>query len=366
LIFIISSEFPPGPGGIGQHTASLLKAWPEAEAVHLLTKQDYCSPQQAAHYNADHLSTHQQITHFVPRGRPLYPLRRAIQALKLVPETQASRILVSGRFPLWLGGLIKTVYPSRRVEAFVHGTEITPKHNWQDKVNTWALKRMDKVYPVSSFTAGFLPANIPADRIKIVPNGIDQGWLERAAQRDKGKLDIEGSPRLLTVGNVTYRKGQHRVIKALPAILKRFPDAHYHIVGLPTLKQEMLELAKELKVEYAVTFHGKVEREKLYDFYSSCDVFVMLSENQADGDVEGFGIAILEANAFHMPAIGAKGCGIADAIGENSGLLVDGDQPEAVIEGVATLVEHKARYSLGARSWAEAHSWSTIIKMLQY
>lgn len=285
--------------------------------------------------------------------------------MHIVKDTKASRIIVSGRFPLWLGGLIKIVYPSRRVEAFVHGTEISPKGNWQDKVNDWALKRMDKIYPVSSFTADFLPANIAADRIKIVPNGIDQEWLEQAAQRDRGRLDIKGSPRLLTVGNLTYRKGQHRVIKSLPVVLERFPDAHYHIVGLPTLKQEMLELAKALKVAHAVTFHGKVEREKLYDFYNSCDIFIMLSENQSDGDVEGFGIAILEANAFGMPAIGASGCGIEDAIDEHSGLLVAGDQPEEVASAVATLTERMESYRTGARGWAEAHSWNHIITKLE-
>jgi len=361
-MLLISSEFPPGPGGIGQHTASLLQAWPESDAVHLLTNQDYCSPKEAAQYQVALLRASQKLIPFVSRDKPLYPFQRALQALQLVRNTKASRIIVSGRFPLWLGGLIKTVYPRRRVDAFVHGTEITPKKNWQDKVNAWALKLMDNIYPVSSFTAKLLPNDIPNEKVSIIPNGIDPQWLERAAQNGNTKMPLKGSPRLLTVGNVTYRKGQHRVIRALPALLQRFPKAHYHIVGLPTLRAEMQALAEELNVAHALTFHGKVARETLYGFYSSCDLFIMLSENQADGDVEGFGIAILEANAFGMPAIGASGCGIEDAINEASGKLVDGDDSVAIAHAAAQIIAAQQRYAQGARQWAERHSWDVNIK----
>ena len=362
---IISSEFPPGPGGIGQHTASLLRAWPKGNPILLLTNQDYCSPQEAAQYQAAHLRASQKLIPFVSRDKPFYPFQRALQALQLVRNTKASRIIVSGRFPLWLGGLVKTVYPRRRVDAFVHGTEITPKKNWQDKVNAWALKLMDNIYPVSSFTAKLLPADIPKKKVSIVPNGIDPAWLEQAAQYGINEMPLKGSPRLLTVGNVTYRKGQHRVIKALPALLQRFPQVHYHIVGLPTLRAEMQALAEELNVAHALTFHGKVAREDLYGFYSSCDLFIMLSENQADGDVEGFGIAILEANAFGMPAIGASGCGIEDAISAASGKLVDGDTPEDIAAAAAQLLSEQESYAQGARQWAEVHSWARLIEKLQ-
>ena len=43
-------------------------------------------------------------------------------------------------------------------------------------------------------------------------------------------LNLQGSPILLTVGGVTPRKGQHRVIRALPEIIRSYPQACYHIV----------------------------------------------------------------------------------------------------------------------------------------
>lgn len=363
-MLIISSEFPPGPGGIGQHTASLLKALPEKERINLLTNQDYCKREEAESFNKKQLKTRQSLHLFVSRSKKLYSLRRFWQAICLVFRTRPKRVIVSGRFPLWVGGGLKLLFPKLQIEAFVHGTEITPKGNWEDKVNRWALHKLDRIYPVSSFTAGFLPLELAQEKIKVIPNGLDQRWLDIAKVYSKNEFDVKGQPSLLTVGNVTFRKGQQRIIKALPAIRKLFPDVHYHIVGLPTKKSEMETLAKSLGVHEAITFHGRVARERLYDFYSNCDIFVMLSENQSDGDVEGFGIAILEANAFGVPAIGASGCGIEDAIHTKSGKLVDGDKVNEIAVAVKDLMSEKEAFRKGARAWAEQHSWENIIRWI--
>ncbi len=360
----ISSEFPPGPGGIGQHTASLLKALPENQKVDLLTNQDYCMQEEADLYNSKELKARQAIHFFTSREKKLYSLRRFWQAMRLVRRTRPDKVIVSGRFPLWVGGGLKLLFPKLQIEGFVHGTEITPKGNWEDKINRWALHKFDRIYPVSSFTAGFLPIELDKEKIKVISNGLDRRWLDEASVYSGNKFDVKGQPSLLTVGNVTFRKGQQRVIKALPAIRKLFPDVHYHIVGLPTKKSEMETLAKSLGVHEAITFHGRVERERLYDFYGNCDIFVMLSENQSDGDVEGFGIAILEANAFGVPAIGASGCGIEDAIHTKSGKLVDGDKVNEIAVAVKDLMWEKEAFRKGARAWAEQHSWENIVKKM--
>src|SRR5690606_31963881 len=83
---------------------------------------------------------------------------------------------------------------------------------------------------------------------------------------------------IITVGNVTSRKGQQNVIKALPEIKKQFPDVVYHIVGLPTQKQKFSDLAKELQVENSVVFHGALSNEELHKKLSESKIFFMLSD----------------------------------------------------------------------------------------
>jgi phosphatidylinositol alpha-1,6-mannosyltransferase len=100
----ISSEFPPGPGGIGQHTASLLKVLPEKQRIYLLTNQDYCKRTEAESFNGKELKSQQFLHLFISRSKKLYSLRRFGQAICLVFRTRPKRVIVSGRFPLWLGG----------------------------------------------------------------------------------------------------------------------------------------------------------------------------------------------------------------------------------------------------------------------
>jgi phosphatidylinositol alpha-1,6-mannosyltransferase len=153
------------------------------------------------------------------------------------------------------------------------------------------------------------------------------------------------------------------VIKALPGLVQKFPQVHYHMVGLPTYQNALQSLCKELKVTDHVSFHGRLpQKEDLLHAYASADIFIMLSENQPDGDVEGFGIAILEANAFGIPAIGAKGCGIEDAISLASGILVDGDNPQEISAAVETILNNYEAYSKGARAWSEKYNWADLVK----
>ncbi|MBK7870839.1 MAG: glycosyltransferase family 4 protein [Saprospiraceae bacterium] len=135
---------------------------------------------------------------------------------------------------------------------------------------------------------------------------------------------------------------------------------------MPIQQQEILAIAKTLGVENHLTFHGKIpQRKDLFAAYRSADIFVMLSENQANGDVEGFGIAILEANFFGLPAIGAKGCGIEDAIQDGkNGFLVDGDAFEEILRALDECLLQRKYLQQNARDWAIAHDWSKLIDSL--
>ena len=168
---------------------------------------------------------------------------------------------------------------------------------------------------------------------------------------------------MLTVGNVTERKGQLNVIKHLPDIITLYPNIHYHCVGLKTESGKFNEEAKRLGVESYVTFHGKVEHENLISFYSNSDIFVMLSNVTRTGDIEGFGIAILEANYFGLPAIGSLNCGIEDAIKNNkSGILINQDITEDFKNAINEVITRNKEFELEAKSWALKHTWNIVIQ----
>lgn len=363
-VLIITSEFPPGPGGIGQHALSLVLTLHRSHQVHVLCNQDHTTEAEISEFNKN-LPSNVDLHNFASRGTTFAYIRRALQALKLARENDYNYIIVSGLLPLWIGAFLKSMI-RKRVHGFVHGNEVNLKKAIKARITRAAYSRLDYLYPVSSFTKSLLSSTKDTPVIKVIPNGLDHTFLSQLdKQNDFAGPSLKGAPALLTVGNVTLRKGQHRVIRALPEVLKKYPEAHYHIVGLPTRKEEFKSLATELGVAHAVTFHGRLlTRKELFVAYKSADIFVMLSENQPDGDVEGFGIAILEANALGVPAIGATGCGIEDAISSENGLLVDGDKAGEVLNAIEVLLADKPRYQQGAKTWAQQHDWRELVKQI--
>jgi phosphatidylinositol alpha-1,6-mannosyltransferase len=363
-ILLISSEYPPGPGGIGRHAADLSLALAnKGYSVDVMTSLDY----ESKHRINQYIGT-------LPPKIKLYPFKRigwftyiyrVRVVLKQLKKKSYERIIVTGMFPLWVGAIVKLIFNNKvHVDSFIHGTEVNPGIPILRLLTHGSLKKADHIWAVSGFTASLLPRGlINKNKLTLLPNGIHSSdWVSYI--HSKTFSNWKGYPKLLTVGNVTPRKGQHRVIKALPSLIKSFPNIHYHTVGLPTQEKEIIELAENLVVSEHITVHGRLaDKEELAMAYKTADVFIMLSENQTNGDVEGFGIAILEANHFGLPAIGAKGCGIEDAIKSGTnGELVDGNNELEITDTLKKILGNKADYSSKLSGWVEKHDWNILIE----
>lgn len=360
-VLIVSQEFPPGPGGIGSHAYSMAKAFHEKGIdVTIISTADYVTVQQVNDFD---LKQPFPIIRY-DRTKSFHYLRR----ISTISRHLKRNVILSGTYTIWMAFWIKVFHPSINIISVLHGSEVRPANKLLSFMAHLAIKAANKVVAVSAFTRGLIPAwTVKSKEVVVIPNGINPGDFFMPEK----SLQLKGSPALLTVGHVTPRKGQHRVIKAMPEILKKYPDAHYHVVGLPTYKDKFLPLATELGVDGAVTFHGKVEKfSQLFDFYKASDIFIILSENQKDGDCEGFGIVVLEAGWFGVPTIGATGNGIADAVKDGyNGCLVDGDDAKAVCDSIERIASDKEFYGRNAREWALQHDWGIIIndfiKLLQ-
>lgn len=352
-VLIIASEFPPGPGGIGSHAYSMAKAFYKKNIeVTVVCPADYVNREEALDFDS---KLPFKVVRYTCQG-----WRGYLGRLTTIRKNIKKNIILSGKFPLWTINWIRLLKDhSVRIISVLHGSEVNPKNKLNKNFTHNAIAKADEVVAVSKFTAALLPDWLQkAKQIKIIPNGID---LISFPECDKIKL--KGNPAILTIGAVTPRKGQHRVIKALPEILKKYPEAHYHIVGLPVYKKQFEALAYNLGVIENITFHGRIESiSDLYSYYRSADVFAILSENQKDGDCEGFGIVILEAGYYGLPTIGAKGCGIEDAIEEDvNGYLVDGDNPAEITNRIGSILKYKQRLVPTTKEWSLKHNWNNII-----
>jgi phosphatidylinositol alpha-1,6-mannosyltransferase len=199
----------------------------------------------------------------------------------------------------------------------------------------------DRVFAVSNFTRRALVGNGVAEaKTVVIHNGVDLAEIERAP-RDSGVIDslrIEGKPIILTVARLDMHKGHDTVIRALPAVLEKVPEAVYVVAGDGPMRRRLEELSIAEAVADRVVFTGPIPRPQILALFDACSVFVMISRIEG-GNAEGFGIVFLEAGAFSKPVVGGRSGGIPDAVEDGvSGVLVDPRSPDEVADAVSRIL----------------------------
>ena len=351
-ILILTSEFPPQPGGIGNHAYNLAKGLQD-NGFEIQLVCDARSANGEAEKIFDKNLSFEVIR--IVRKKIIFRsyLNRIATAFSLLRHNEL--IICSGKFSLWLGAFL-TFFSKNKFIAIIHGSEVRLPNIILRKLTDHSLKRFDKVIAVSNYTKSLI-SHLSFKEIEVVPNGFEIQLPVIVATKN------DPVPVLITVGNVTQRKGQQNIINALPLLLKRYPDLKYHIVGIPTDRDRLEKLALNLGVEEAVVFFGKVSEEEKIELLQQTDVFVMLSETTKSGDAEGFGIAILEANALGIPAIGSLGCGIEDAIDDGvSGKLINPKDPNQLADALEEILNNYEPYSQKAKKWSQDFTWEKVIK----
>jgi phosphatidylinositol alpha-1,6-mannosyltransferase len=358
-ILLVTSEFPPGPGGIGHHAWFLAKEFAKKEWIHIeiLCPKDYASESDILKFDEESPFK----IHRFRRIRGLTYVLRIIKLIKLFSGNSYTHFIASGKFALWMIWVQKLWGKKSKTLCILHGSEVNLSNKLLRAFTHTSISKFKTIISVSTFTQSLLPQSIleNAERLRVIPNGLDKSDFIF-----KNNIELKGLPALLTVGHVSPRKGQHRLIKALPLLIEKFPQIHYHIVGRPINQKVLESLAMDLGVESHVTFHGSVKQHQdLWNFYRAADIFVLLSKNQHNGDVEGFGIVALEANACGIPVLGAKYCGVEEAVKhKESGYLVDGDSVDEILAGIQFCLNNKVLLKEQSVEWSEQHAWSVVSK----
>lgn len=246
----------------------------------------------------------------------------------------------------WLARMLASV---SFVQA-VHGTEITAlvdgSAGWPFRV---AFDRVVRdaagiIALGQTQTRMLRDLGVPEDRILTSPEGVHVERFttpprERISEL-QSRLDLGDGPVLLTVGRVVPRKGHDTVIRALPAVARAHPDVCYLVVGRGPEEDRLRWLAKEYGVAKHVTFAGFLEDDEVVAAYHLADLLV-LPNRKVNGDIEGFGIAVLEAGACGKPAVVGDQHGPAEIVVDGeTGRLIDSTDPDAVAEAIADLLAY--------------------------
>ncbi|MFJ8665778.1 glycosyltransferase family 4 protein [Streptomyces sp. NPDC093600] len=372
---IVTNDFPPRPGGIQAFLHNMaLRLDPERIVVYASTwKRGREGIEATAAFDAE-----QPFTVVRDRTTMLLPTPRVTaRATALLREHGCESVWFGAAAPLGLMAPALRRAGARRLVATTHGHEA----GWAQLPGSRGLLRRigegtDTITYLGEYTRSRIAAALTpaaAGRMTQLPPGVDEKTFHPGSGGDavRERLGLSDRPVVVCVSRLVPRKGQDTLIRALPQILRRVPDAVLLIVGGGPYENDLRRLAERTGVAGSVRFTGAVAWEELPAHYGAGDVFAMPCRTRRGGlDVEGLGIVYLEASATGLPVVAGDSGGAPDAVldGE-TGWVVRGDAPEESADRIATLLldpELRARMGERGRAWVEERwRWDLLAERLE-
>jgi phosphatidylinositol alpha-1,6-mannosyltransferase len=222
------------------------------------------------------------------------------------------------------------------------------------------LRRAPRVIAISRATAdAAAAAGVSEERLAVVRLGIeapDVGPADRRQASDalRSRLDVPSDHVvLLTIGRLVRRKG---ISWFLRRVLPRLPgNVSYVVAGDGPQAAELEATVRELSLETRVRTLGSVDDDDRELLLRGADIFVQPNVRVA-GDMEGFGLVVLEAGVRGTPTVASGLEGILDAVVDGqTGILVPPEDADTWTEQLGRLIANRDELvDVGQRFGAEA------------
>jgi phosphatidylinositol alpha-1,6-mannosyltransferase len=356
-ILLVTNDFGPRAGGIETFVIGLLERIKGHEVTVFTSQQGDTS-----------VYDQQWIEKFGVRvirdqSKILLPSWRVTRAAKKIVAAKNINVVVFGAAaPLALMSPSLRKSGVKKIIALTHGHEV-----WWAKIFPFrlAIKRIGKNVDHLTYLGEFtrqaiskpLTRKSATEMVKIAP-GIDTAHFipQPDAMQKRKELGLQDKKIIISVGRLVHRKGQDNLIQAMPAVLKKIPNAHLLLVGEGPYRKHLEKLVMKSSLEQNVTFAGRIMYEKLPSYLSAADLFAMPSRSRFFGlEVEGLGIVYLEASACGIPVVAGNSGGAPDAVLEGvTGLCVDGtniEQITAAIVEICSDAERASHMGAAGRNW---------------
>jgi glycosyltransferase involved in cell wall biosynthesis len=198
---------------------------------------------------------------------------------------------------------------------------------------------------------------LPAERIRVIPNGVRQATAERVTLRDELALQ-PGDQLLLALGNLYPVKGHRHLVAALAALAARHPALHVAIGGRGDLASALLTQAETQGVSHRLHLLGL--RNDVPALLEATDIFVLPSL------AEGLPLVLLEAMFAGKPIVASNVGEVSIALaGGDAGVLVPPGDEQALAQAIDSLLQDPRRArTLGARARDRANAHYDVERMV--
>jgi phosphatidylinositol alpha-1,6-mannosyltransferase len=354
-VLLVTPDFPPAFGGIQRLMHRLARHFERVETrVVTLGGEGAAAFDRGEALSIVRTGSDRVIGHSAAVAA--LNVRAVAEALRYRPHVVLSGHIVTTPANLAISNVLRTPYAQ-----YLHGREIVTR----PRLTRAALRSAAAVIAVSSYTQRLaLEYAIPAARVHRIAPGVDVTRLR------PGPTRRSETPTIVTIARLEQRyKGHDVLIRALPLVRSRVPEARLVVIGDGPMRPVYQDLARSIGLDGSVEFVGALDdaaRDRLLD---RAHVFALTSTLPLDGGGEGFGMVYLEAAVHGLPAIAGDVGGAVDAVvhGE-TGLLVDPTDHVAVADALTTLLasrETAERLGRAGAVRAREFAWPTIARRVE-
>jgi glycogen(starch) synthase len=219
-----------------------------------------------------------------------------------------------------------------------------------------------------------IQAGFPAEKIRVCYNGVDpkkyspEQVNQERINKVKQRYGLTNEDLMvLFVGRLVWIKGVDKLIRAMPQVLQKIPNAKLVIVGLGDMRDYLEGLVRNLHLEEVVKFRFEfIPEEERIAHYAACDVAVFPSL------YEPFGIVTLEAMSMEKPVVvGAAGTsGMREIVSisgpDQCGFHINPNDPTDIAWGIISAIQDPAKRIQyghnGRKRVLELFTWDEVAK----
>ncbi len=274
--------------------------------------------------------------HYIARYGAL--LEIALLIRKIRPDIIHAHYL--GHFGI-LAGLYSRLSGFRPIVITAWGRYnlIVAKGMWRYLMK-YALKRADCVTcDAEHIKEPLIELGADPKKIKLIYFGTDTQKFrpEQRSQKLREELSVFDSPAIISLRRADSRGGVEYLIRAIPLVVKEFPEAKFVIAGDGSLKTELEGLAQSLGVSNSIRFIGFIPNDELPQYLASSDIYVSTSLSDA-----GLAASTAEAMACGLPVVitdfGDNRKWVEDGV---NGFIVPLRDPETLASQIIYLLRNK-------------------------
>ena len=194
-------------------------------------------------------------------------------------------------------------------------------------------------------------------------DGIESVCIKNATELFDFKPIDPKSNLIAYVGRIEKLKGVEYLIRAMPKIIRKYPNVILAIAGAGHYEDHLKRTVKELKIEQNVNFLGHLRREQLFDLYKRLKILIVPSIWP-----EPFGKIGIEAMSVGRPVIATNIGGISEwLLNGETGFLIPPKDSSMIADKVIELLSNQALLkdmSYKARIQAENFSIEEHVKKI--